>query len=316
MVDGEIYYTSTIEYGTPITPEDEPTKEGYTFSGWNDIPDTMPAYDVVVTGSFTINQYLLTYIIDGEEFKSYEVDYNTALTPEPEPVKKGMTFSGWSQMPDTMPAYDLIVTGTFSWSKEIVDGVIYQVTDTLSNYASVVGNQNIDGETEILSAVEIGGDTYTVTSIGDSAFSGCTSMTSVTIPNSVTSINNNAFYDCSGLINIIIGSGVTDISYKAFGNCTSLTHVYCNAENVPKTDRSAFSGSPIHSAILHVPNGSVDLYKAVSPWKDFMKTTPVNSIFSNEPSDNNYYDLNGRKLVGKPTKSGIYIKNGKKVLVK
>ena len=104
FVDGEEYKTSSVEYGTTLTPEEEPTKEGYTFSGWSEIPETMPAEDVVITGSFIINQYLLTYILDGEEYKSYKVDYNTTIAPEPAPVKKGMTFSGWGEVPETMPA--------------------------------------------------------------------------------------------------------------------------------------------------------------------------------------------------------------------
>ena len=54
-VDGEVYRTMTIVYGTAITPEEEPSKEGYTFSGWSEIPETMPAKDVIVTGTFTLN---------------------------------------------------------------------------------------------------------------------------------------------------------------------------------------------------------------------------------------------------------------------
>ena len=169
LVDGEEYKTSSVTYGTNLTPEEEPTREGYTFSGWNGLPETMPAEDVVVTGTFIINQYLLTYILDGEEYKSYEIDYNTALTPEPVPVKKGMTFSGWGEIPETMPAHDLTLTGSYSWSKETVDGVIYQVTDTLSNYASVIGTESMIEEATILPYVEIGGDVYEVYSIADNA---------------------------------------------------------------------------------------------------------------------------------------------------
>ena len=169
IVDGEEYKTSSVAYGTTLTPEEEPTREGYTFSGWNGLPETMPAEDVVVTGTFIINQYLLTYILDGEEYKSYEIDYNTALTPEPAPVKKGMTFSGWGEIPETMPAHDLTLTGSYSWSKETVDGVIYQVTDTLSNYASVIGTESMIEEATILPYVEIGGDIYEVYSIADNA---------------------------------------------------------------------------------------------------------------------------------------------------
>ena len=52
MVDGEVYKTFSVVYGATITLEDEPTKEGYTFSGWSELPETMPAYDVVIIGKF------------------------------------------------------------------------------------------------------------------------------------------------------------------------------------------------------------------------------------------------------------------------
>ena len=53
MVDGEEYKTVQLAEGDAITPEANPTKDGYTFSGWSEIPTTMPAHDVTVTGTFT-----------------------------------------------------------------------------------------------------------------------------------------------------------------------------------------------------------------------------------------------------------------------
>ena len=132
-VDGEVYKTATIAYGTTITPEANPTKEGYTFSGWSEIPATMPAHDVTVTGTFAINKYKLTYIVDGVEYKSYDVEYGAIITPEEEPTKEGYTFSRWSEIPATMPAHDVTVTGTFTINKYkltyIVDGVEYKSYD-------------------------------------------------------------------------------------------------------------------------------------------------------------------------------------------
>jgi hypothetical protein len=117
IVDGEVYKTYEVEEGTAITPEPAPIKEGYTFSGWSYIPPTMPATDVVVMGSFKINTYTLTYEVDGEKYKTYNVEYNAAITPEPEPTKAGYTFSGWSEIPETMPAHDVTVTGSFTKDK-------------------------------------------------------------------------------------------------------------------------------------------------------------------------------------------------------
>lgn len=113
LIDGATYKTCEYYEGDPITPEAEPTKEGYTFSGWSEIPEVMPAHDVTVTGSFTINKYNLTYIVDGEVYRSYKIKYGSTIIPEAEPVKEGYTFSGWSEIPEEMPAHDVTVTGTF-----------------------------------------------------------------------------------------------------------------------------------------------------------------------------------------------------------
>ena len=121
VIDGEEYRSYDVAYGTAITPEAAPTKEGYTFSGWSEIPGTMPANDVTVKGSFTVNTYKLTYIVDGKEYRSYDIDYGTAITPEAAPAKEGYTFSGWSDIPGTMPANDVTVNGTFAANTYFVE---------------------------------------------------------------------------------------------------------------------------------------------------------------------------------------------------
>ena len=64
-----------------------------------------------------------------------------------------------------------------------------------------------------------------VTSIGDSAFSGCRSLTKIVIPSSVTSIGNSAFSGCRSLSKIVIPSSVTSIGNSAFGDCSSLLDI-------------------------------------------------------------------------------------------
>ena len=130
IVDGQTYKTGTVKYGTTITPETAPTKEGFTFSGWTNLPKTMPAHDLIVTGTFTINNYTLTYMVDGKEYKRFTVTYGAAITPETNPTKEGYTFSGWSDIPQNMPAKNVTVTGTFSINSYtltyMVDGKEYK----------------------------------------------------------------------------------------------------------------------------------------------------------------------------------------------
>ena len=80
----------------------------------------------------------------------------------------------------------------------------------------------------------------TVTSIGDQAFYNCTSLTSVTIPDSVTSIGDRAFYNCKSLTSVTIPGSVTSIDKDAFCFCRSLTSVTI-PDSVTSIGRHAFS---------------------------------------------------------------------------
>ena len=82
---------------------------------------------------------------------------------------------------------------------------------------------------------------YSVTSIGEWAFSHCTGLTSVTIPNSVTSIGESAFYDCTGLTSVTIPNSVTSIGDGAFFDCSGLTGELIIPNSVTSIGESAFS---------------------------------------------------------------------------
>ena len=112
LVDGTTYKTFSIKEGDAITPEAEPTKEGYTFSGWSEIPEVMPAHDVTVTGSFSINSYKLTYMIDDNVYKEVMYEYGATITPEPQPEGDYARFE-WIGLPETMPANDVTVYASY-----------------------------------------------------------------------------------------------------------------------------------------------------------------------------------------------------------
>ena len=103
-----------------------------------------------------------------------------------------------------------------------VDGIYYNL-DSSSKTATVTyqspSNRGYSGRVNIPSSVSYDGTSYSVTSIGGSAFSYCSGLTYVTIPSSVTSIGEKAFYYCSGLTSVTIPNSVTSIGGYAFLQC-------------------------------------------------------------------------------------------------
>ncbi len=116
-----------------------------------------------------------------------------------------------------------------------VDGIYYNFSGTNATVTYKTTSYNsYSGNVVIPASVTYNGTTYNVTSIGSRAFSGCTGLTSITIPSSVTSIGNEAFRGCAGLTSIEIPSSVTSIGESAFQDCTSLTSIEipCGVTNI------------------------------------------------------------------------------------
>lgn len=334
-VDNEVYKSYEIEEGADITPEAAPTKEGYTFSGWSEIPQTMPAKDVTVTGTFTINKYKLTYMVDGEEYKSFDIEYGATISPEAWPTKEGYTFSGWSDIPETMPAHDVVVTGTFIQNEQTteftVDDVTYDITG--EGTVTIVGSDQ-KGDVEIQSTINVNGQTFYVTAIGYSAFKDNLDMTSLTIPEGITSIGSYAFEGCLNLTVINIGKDVLKIGSMAFANVGTAAAartrgesplvVNCYAETVPDAEYDAFLYTPVEDGTLLVNDNLVDEYRMTAPWNYFGKimgfeeAAGINTI-SIDSANARIYDMQGNRL-NKPQKGVniIRMKDGKakKVMVK
>ena len=73
----------------------------------------MHAQDVTLTGLYTVNKYKLIYLVDGEVYHEVEIEYGSEVVPIDAPKKEGYEFMGWDEIPETMPAYDVEVRGTF-----------------------------------------------------------------------------------------------------------------------------------------------------------------------------------------------------------
>ena len=107
----------------------------------------------------------------------------------------------------------------------VVDGIYYNLV-AQEKTAEVTKDENeYTGEITIPETITVDEEVYNVTSIGKYAFANCTSLTSVTIPNSVTSIGGYAFENCSSLTSVTIPNSVTCIGEDAFYGCTSLPSI-------------------------------------------------------------------------------------------
>jgi len=124
----------------------------------------------------------------------------------------------------------LLGFNAFAYDAEI-DGIYYNFSGDEATVTSGNFSYSYSGSIIIPESVTYEGKTYSVTSIGLSAFDGCSGLTSITIPNSVTSIGIKAFWNCFGLTSITIPNGVTNIGSDAFSGCRGLTSIVVESTN-------------------------------------------------------------------------------------
>ena len=144
-----------------------------------------------------------------------------------------------------------------------VGQLYYKITDATKRKVAVVrGNNEPTGAISIPATVVNGGNTYSVTSIGERAFSSCSELTSINIPSSVTIIENRTFYSRTNLASITLENGVDSIGSNffkyynsdkgVFEGCTRLTSI-----NIPSSVKfigtNSFSGCSGLTSI-NIPN--------------------------------------------------------------
>ena len=362
-VGDEVIVSDSLEYNTAIIIPEAPEREGHTFSGWGEVAETVPAHDVTYEGSFSVNSYLLTYMVDGEIYLQTTVEYGSAIVAPEAPTKEGHTFGGWSEMPETMPANDVTVTGTFTAEEqpetEIIasgtcgDSLTWVLTEeyelviegTGAMYDYSTNNVPWGDYRKSIQAVSLSEE---MTSIGDYAFSNCTKLAAIAIPESVTSIGYRAFYrcsklatvtiteesqltsigyaafeSCSKLTDITIPCGVTSIGEYAFFSCKKLASITCYAATPPTIGGVSTFYSVDKTIPVYVLDYTIAAYQSAKHWSEFtwfigMETSITHSTLNSQTefAGQSIYDLHGRRITDTEGLKGIYIVDGRKVVIK
>ena len=113
ILDDKEFYKETLSAGSGIIPKDVPAKEGYSFSGWKDLPSTMPTHDVTVTGSYIANSYMVRFVVDGKVIYEKSQAYGSKIVVPTVDEKEGYSFSGFGDVDETVPAHDVTYTGSY-----------------------------------------------------------------------------------------------------------------------------------------------------------------------------------------------------------
>jgi hypothetical protein len=211
--------------------------------------------------------------------ETYAFQYCTGLTSVTIPNSVTSigykVFDGCTNLINVPAAYQLSAFST-------VNNLTYSISGTEAKVVNAIG---VYGDLVIPSTVDINGTSYNVTSIGTIAFTNCTGLTSVTIPNSVTSIELSAFAGCTGLTSVTIPSSVTSIGINAFANtglisviipnsvtsieliafngCTRLTSVTI-PDSVTSIESSAFNGCPGLTSVKLNNASQLDLFASAN----------------------------------------------------
>ena len=288
-VDNELYASYVLEVGETIAPPYEPSKSDCIFSGWSEIPETMPDHDVTVTGSF---YQILTIEDNGIYYKIVEEQGTAIVTQNPN------KYTG-----------DIVIPGVVNYNEKeykvisiegpglYTSGAFYQCTDLssvqLPNGLVSIGSAAFreSGITTIvipnsvkkieqtafvfcksLRTIEL---SENITSLEYGTFTGCEQLVSITIPENVKTIGTHVFANCIGLKSINLPASLESIGSRAFANCASLKEIQCLAKDMPSTNSDTFIETFLGNASLYVPNDVVDNYKNIAPWSAFGNIYPI-----------------------------------------
>ena len=268
----------------------------------------------------------LIYMVDGEEYRSYEIEHGSAITPEPAPTKETYVFSGWSEIPETMPDHDVIVTGTFERHFDVghvVNVVNFIMNDNATPEDIALYDMNNDNELNI-------GDIILILKSILNSGGGGTSLTRSRTENSVDLAQYTAAQfilnvadetSVKGFHLVKSMEGSHQIMYSEMGANTyyvvvySLSNQLMKPENdnilVVETDGGNSTSFAMQDVVVALQNGETERYQG-----HYSGSTGIHKL-ENQETPTIIYDMKGNRIdCSHGLKNGLYIINGKKVVVK
>lgn len=159
--------------------------------------------------------------------------------------------------------------------------------------------------------------------IGDKAFKGCEQLTRFgSVASKVlvdgASVGLSAFESCAAITKVEFTEDVTSIGPRAFANCEAITEVTAPWTTPFAIENNTFAFDIYSSATLNVPAGAEATYQATGGWLNFYDTTGIKLATEDDALNGNdaWYTIDGKRLQAEPTTKGIYVRGGKKIVVK
>ncbi len=172
IVNGEVFYSSSMGYSTAVTPPEAPELEGHTFVKWEglDVDSIVPAHDITYTAVYKKNKYKVKFIAEGNVVYEDSLSYGDTIVAPTAPVKAKHSFVSWGLEYTTVPACDVECTATYVLTGDVLGSgaldvgdltklvaIIKTGTDELDETTFAAADVNTDGKIDIIDYTKLVG---------------------------------------------------------------------------------------------------------------------------------------------------------------